>query len=156
MRSTISLKMVQKLRSDIEIREPRTEMEFEQYYDLRWRMLRKPWHQPQGSEKDEFEDSGIHIAAFLNGKIIGCGRGHFISSRQAQIRWMAVEDEYQGQSLGSRILKVLEEQLFKAGTTEIILKAREKAVNLYRKQGYEIFDEGELMFGEIRHYWMRK
>jgi len=148
--------MAPKLRSDIEIREPITGKEFEQYYDLRWRILRKPWKHPRGTEKDEFESDAIHIAVFLHGKIIGCSRGHFISSNQAQIRWMAVEEEYQEQGLGSRLLKVLEEKLFEAGAVEIILKAREKAVSLYKKQEYEIYKEGDVLFGEIKHYWMRK
>jgi len=139
-----------------EIRTPKTKVEFEQYYDLRWRILRKPWNKPRGTEKDEFENDGIHLAAFFNGEVIGCGRGHFTSKIQAQIRWMAVEKEFQGQGLGSRILKALEDKLFAIGANEIILKAREKAVNLYKKQGYEIFKEGEIMFGEIKHFWMRK
>jgi len=144
------------LRSDIEIRKPKTEQEFEQYYDLRWRILRKPWHQPIGTEKDELEDQSIHIAAFCENKIIGCGRGHFNTKSQAQIRYMAVEEKYQGQGLGSRLLKVLEKKLFKAGAKEINLKAREQAVSLYKKQGYVIYNEGKIMFGEIKHYWMRK
>jgi len=148
--------MALKLRSDIEIREPKTEQEFEQYYDLRWRILREPWKQPRGTEKDEFESDAIHIAVFLNRNIIGCGRGHFISSNQAQIRWMAVEEKYQDQGLGSSILKVLEDKLSASGATEIILKAREKAVSLYKKQGYTIQKEGEVLFGEIKHFWMRK
>ena len=139
-----------------EIRTPKTESEFEQYYDLRWRILRKPWNKPRGTEKDEFENDGIHLAAFFNGEVIGCGRGHFTSKIQAQIRWMAVEKEFQGQGLGSRILKALEDKLFAIGANEIILKARENAVTLYKIQGYKIFKEGEIMFGEIKHFWMRK
>ena len=139
-----------------EIRTPKTKVEFEQYYDLRWQILRKPWNRPRGTEKDEFEDRSIHLAAFLNGEVIGCGRGHFVTPYKAQIRWMAVEEEYQGQGLGTRLLKALEAKLFSAGAEEIVLKARENAVNLYTKQGYIIFKEGEMMFGEIKHFWMRK
>ncbi len=96
------------------------------------------------------------MAAFLKDQIIGCGRGHFNLKEQAQIRWMAVEEKYQDQGLGSRLLKALEVKLFKAGAIKIILKARENAVPLYKKHGYKIYKEGEILFGEIKHFWMRK
>ena len=141
---------------NIEIRKPRTAEEFEHYYDLRWKILRQPWNQQKGSEKDDIEEASIHIAAFHNDKIVGCGRGHFNSTRQAQIRWMAVDDAFQGFGLGKRILAELEERLFAAGAKEIILKAREKVVPLYLKKGYMIYKKGELLFGEIKHFWMKK
>ncbi len=36
---------------EIEIRSPKTELEWVNYYDLRYRILRQPWNQPIGSEK---------------------------------------------------------------------------------------------------------
>ena len=140
----------------LEIREPQTELEFKQYYQLRWEILRKPWNQPKGSEKDDKEADSIHLAVFFDDKLVGCGRGHFNTSNQAQIRYMAVDESFRQHGIGTRILKELEKRLIKKGAKEIILKAREKAVPLYKRQGYEVFDEGEIMFGEIMHYWMRK
>ena len=144
------------MRSDIEIREPKTKLEFEKYYDLRWWILRKPWNQPKGSEQDEMDEDSIHVMAINGEKVIGCGRGHLNSKVQSQIRYMAVEEKYQGKGLGSRLLLVLEEKFYAVGVEEIILKAREKAVSLYEKQGYKIFLDGEILFGEVKHYWMRK
>ena len=60
----------------VEIREPKDNSEFEAYYDLRWRILRKPWGQERGSEKDELEEEAFHVIAVDNGRIIGGGRGH--------------------------------------------------------------------------------
>jgi len=144
------------LRSDIEIRKPETKQEFEQYYNLRWQILRQPWSQPKGSEQDEIDKNSTHFMAIIGNRIIGCGRGHFNSDTQAQIRYMAVDESFQGQGIGLRILKTLEDYLTGNGAKEIILKAREKAVPFYEKQGYEIFEEGKFLFGEIKHYWMRK
>ena len=141
---------------NIKISEPKTPQQFKAYYALRWLILRKPWNQPPGTEKDELEEKSIHLIAVLNNKVIGCGRGHFITPAQAQIRWMAVAVAYRESGVGTEILKELEKRLIKKGAEEIILKAREKAVSLYEKQGYEIYDDGEIMFGEIMHYWMRK
>ena len=41
--------------SKITIIEPQTPKEFEAYYLLRYEVLRKPWKQPFGSEKDDME-----------------------------------------------------------------------------------------------------
>ena len=144
------------MRSDIEIQKPKTEQEFKKYYNLRWRILRKPWNQPKGSEQDETDDDSIHIMAVIGDKVIGCGRGHFNSTIEAQIRYMTVDESFKGKGIGLRILKALEEELTDNGAEDIILKAREEAVSFYKKQGYEIYKEGEMLFGEIRHYWMRK
>ena len=144
------------MRSDIEIRKPETKQEFKKYYNLRWRILRKPWSQPKGSEQDEMDEESIQFMAIIGDKVIGCGRGHFNSREQTQIRYMAVDNSFQGQGIGLRILKALEEELTKNGAKEIILKARENAVSLYEKQGYEVYKKGEILFDEIKHYWMRK
>ena len=39
---------------------PQTSEEFEQYYQLRWEILRQPWHKALGSEQDELEQQSIH------------------------------------------------------------------------------------------------
>ena len=40
--------------------EPQTPEEFKQYFSLRYEILRKPWGQPKGSERDEGEETSIH------------------------------------------------------------------------------------------------
>ena len=138
------------------IKEPKTEEEFEQYYDLRWRILRKSWNQPRESEKDEKENESIHIMAIFEGKVIGCGRGHFNSPTEAQIRYMAVEEGFQGKGVGTKILNDLERKLIEKGAKTIILNARENAVNFYQKHNYKIIDKGHALFNVIKHYKMRK
>ena len=39
----------------MEFRSPNTDLEFEAYYELRWRVLRKPWGQARGTEHDEYD-----------------------------------------------------------------------------------------------------
>ena len=69
-----------------ELRSPEGPDEFDQYYDLRWRILRAPWQQPRGSEQDEWEDEAVHVAAFISGKLVGTGRLHRTADDRAQIR----------------------------------------------------------------------
>ncbi len=61
-----------KEKSEMIIKEPKTKVEFEQYYDLRWRILRQPWNRPRESEKDEKEENSIHIMVVHNDRVIGC------------------------------------------------------------------------------------
>ena len=140
----------------MKIKEPKTKTDFEKYYQLRWKMLRKPWHQPKGSERDISDKDSLHIMAVENGEVIGCGRGHLNSEEHAQIRYMAVAEEFQRKGIASEILKELERRLIANGAKEIILKSRETAVLLYEKNGYKIYKVGEILFGEIKHFWMKK
>jgi ribosomal protein S18 acetylase RimI-like enzyme len=140
----------------MKVRKPRTKKEYQKYYDLRWRILRKPWNQPRGSEKDELEGQSIHLMACEKGKPLGVGRVHFNSSKEAQIRYMAVEEGLQGKGVGTIILKELEKSAKKKGTNHIILNARESAVGFYKKQGYRIVGKASTLFGVIPHYKMRK
>ena len=93
----------------MELIEPRTPEEFELYYDLRWRILREPWNQPRGSEKDDLEESSYHrMVVNEKRKILGVGRIQINSSEEAQIRYMAIGDGYQNKGIGRLILQSLE------------------------------------------------
>ncbi len=138
------------------VREPKTEKEYQKYFDLRWRILRKPWNQPRGSEKDELEGQSIHLMACEKGKVVGMGRVHFNSPKEAQIRYMAVEEDLQRKGVGTRVLRELEERAERKGADHIILNARESAVGFYKKHGYRIVGKAHTLFGVIPHYKMRK
>jgi len=136
--------------------EPKTEEEFEKYYDLRWRILRKPWNQPRGSEKDDLEKDSIHIMVLEGSEVIGVGRGHFNSKDEAQIRFMAVEDNQQKKGVGKAIVSELEKRLREKKAKYIVLNARESAADFYKKQGYRIVEKGHTLFVSIPHFKMRK
>ena len=139
------------------IKKPETEKEFSDYYELRWRVLREPWQQPKGSEKDELEDESFHVMAVdENNKIIGVGRLHFNTETDAQIRYMAVAPEYEKQGIGTLILEALEKHVKKNSDKTIVLHARENAVGFYQKKGYESLEKSHLLFGTILHYRMDK
>ena len=139
------------------VKQPQTDSEIEQYYDLRWRMLRKPWQQPRGSERDEHEDEAIHVIAIDNkNRVIGAARLHQTDEVSAQIRYMAVEDDRQNQGIGKALLLYLEKQAIARGMRVINLNAREKYLGFYIKQGYVITDPGHVLYGEIRHQQMQK
>ena len=142
----------------MKIIEPNSSAEFEQYYNLRYEVLRKPWLQPKGSEKDDGDKSSIHrmIIDESNGKAVAVGRLQFNTSEEAQIRYMAVSDNYQLKGYGNIIIKTLEEIALNKGIRNIILQARENALKFYWKNGYEIIEKSYLLFDEIQHWLMVK
>ena len=142
----------------MKIIEPNSSAEFEQYYNLRYEVLRKPWLQPKGSEKDDGDKSSIHrmIIDESNGKAIAVGRLQFNTSEEAQIRYMAVSDNYQLKGYGNIIVKTLEDIALNKGIRNIILQARENALKFYWKNGYEIIEKSYLLFDEIQHWLMVK
>ena len=142
----------------MKIIEPNSSAEFEQYYNLRYEVLRKPWLQPKGSEKDDGDKSSIHrmIIDESNGKAVAVGRLQFNTSEEAQIRYMAVSDNYQLKGYGNLIIKTLEDIALNKGIRNIILQARENALKFYWKNGYEIIEKSYLLFDEIQHWLMVK
>ena len=140
----------------MEVRSPKTKKEFEKYYDLRWRILRAPWNQPRGTEKDDLEDKSIHIMVYNRGKVLGVGRAQFNSSEEAQIRYMATEEDYQGKGLRGKVLEELEKRIKEKKVEYIVLNARENAIHFYEKHGYHAIGKAPTMFGVIKHKKMRK
>ena len=142
----------------MEIIEPNTSTEFKIYYNLRYDVLRKPWFQPKGSERDDGDETSLHrmIIDKPNGKAVAIGRLQFNTIEEAQIRYMAVSDDYQGMGYGSKIVKVLENIAREKGNRKIILQSRENAVKFYEKNGYKIIEKSYLLFDKIQHWLMEK
>ncbi|WP_019026490.1 bifunctional GNAT family N-acetyltransferase/hotdog fold thioesterase [Colwellia piezophila] len=138
-------------------RSPKNAVEFEQYYQLRWQILRQPWNQPLGSERDNLEQASFHRMIFdENNNVLAVGRLEQSDQFSAQIRFMAVSAEAQGQGLGQQIMKSLEHQARKLGITKITLNARENALAFYQRLGYVSHGFSHLLFDEINHFSMSK
>jgi GNAT superfamily N-acetyltransferase len=136
---------------------PETAEEFERYFDLRWRVLRAPWDQPRGSERDELESQCLHLLA-LSGRGIAMGIGRLQLNRpgEAQIRYMAVDAPFRGRGVGTRILQALEEEARSWGASRLVLDARIESSGFYRRHGYRDDGEGHRLFGRIDHRRMSK
>ena len=142
----------------IRILAPATSEEFESYYNLRWQVLREPWGQTKGSERDKEDEVSHHrmIIDETTGDAVAVGRLQINSKDEAQIRYMAVAEGYQGQGLGSKIVTELEDIALDKGASRIILEARSNAVQFYQSNGYEILEKTHLLFDEIQHWLMKK
>lgn len=147
---------MQSARIQLTLREPVTGEDFEQYYALRWKVLREPWDQPRESEKDEFESGAIHLMAWSEGTLVGVGRLHFTSPTEAQIRYMAVEEDRRNRGVGAEILAELEKRARERGATSVVLNARDRAVCFYEEHGYRTTGKASSLFGSVDHWAMRK
>ena len=140
-----------------QIKQPVTEEEFKDYFHLRWKLLRAPWNQPEGSETDDIEDQCFHLMAVdAKKKVIGIARLQFNSAIEAQIRYMAIASAFERKGIGRELVNTLEQQAKSTSHKKIILDAREQAVDFYKKLGYEITGESYLLFDLIQHYRMQK
>ena len=145
------------MKKQILISTPVTPAEFEAYYLLRWQVLRKPWGQPKGSEKDELENTSFHLMAVIeSGKICGVCRLDFIDDSTGQIRYMAVRPDMQGQGVGHGLIEKAELHAQEKGLHRIFLHSRASACDFYKQQGYTILEKSYLLFNEIQHFNMEK
>lgn len=138
------------------IRTPETEKEWEDYFDLRYRVLRKPLNQPIGSERNEGDATGIHFALFDNGKIRAIARLDQSGEKTSQVRFVAVETDQQGSGFGRMIMEAAEEQAKKDGAVKMILHARDYAVDFYLKLNYTLLEPSYKLFDVLQHYLMEK
>lgn len=137
---------------------PETAQEWEQYYQLRYTVLREPWGQLKGSEVLQDEDKTDHAMVIDSEthEIVGVARMQINTPTQGQVRCVAVAPHVQGKGVGKLLMKYMEELAQQKGIKEIILDARENAVKFYLSIGYEIFEDSYLLFGKIQHWKMKK
>ncbi len=139
------------------ISQPSSKKEFEQYYHLRWKILRQPWGQVEGTEKDDIENQCFHVMAMnQDNEVIGAARLQFNSRTEAQIRYMAVAEKFTRKGVGKELVNALEQHAKSASYKIITLDAREPAVGFYKKLEYKIVKKSYLLFDVIQHYKMQK
>ncbi len=141
---------------DIEIRLPETEEEWEDYYDLRYRILRKPLNQPKGSERDAGDETGIHFALYEDSELKAIARLDEVDMDVAQTRYVAVEENEQGKGYGKLIMYAVEQEAAEKLYTKMILHARDYAVDFYLNLGYMLIEPSYKLFDVLQHYLMEK
>ena len=140
----------------IEIRSPKTELEWDVYYDLRYRVMREPLQKPRGSEKNEGDALGQHFALYENGILQAIARLDTSEPRIAQVRFVAVELTTQGKGFGKLIMIAVEKKAKEDGNSKMILHARDYAVKFYEKLDYTLLGESYKLFDILQHYLMEK
>ena len=124
--------------------------------DLRYDILRKPWNKPKETATDEFEEQSLNAYIEDQGNIIACGRLQNNGNGIGQIRYMAVDNNFQGKGLGKLILNKLEQEAQAMGIDTIELQARENALMFYKANGYTVKETSFKLWDIIQHYLMTK
>ena len=89
------------------------------------------------ASKKSFGKAKLSLIIEENGKIIGVLKGKILSKSTLKVSTLFIAIRYQKKGFGSKLLKKVENNARKIGIQKIILKANPKAVNFYRKLGYE-------------------
>lgn len=119
------------------LKSPENKDEWERYLLFRWEMLRKPLGMSMDSLADSIEKESFHLMGIdEDGNVIASGRVHFNTSDEAQIRYMAVDDNFKRQGIGSEIVTELERYALSKRAVTITLNARENAISFYLSLGY--------------------
>lgn len=140
----------------IEIRRPITPKEWDNYYDMRYNVLRKPLNQPLGSERNDGDLSGRHFALYDNQILRAIARLDKADDGISQVRFVAVHPDSQGKGYGRKIMKAVEEISIKAGNKKMILHARDYALDFYLRLGYVKIEKSYKLFDVLQHYLMEK
>jgi len=136
---------------------PVSEQDFAQYFELRWKMLRKPWNYPFGSEKDEYEQVSQHrMIRNKQGEVVAVGRVHMNSSEEAQVRHIAVDKEYQGKGLATLVLSSLEAVAREEGAVRMVTNSRQVSIPFFESAGFEIEKEASNELGKLKRQQMVK
>ncbi len=114
--------------------------------ELRFRVLREPLGRPRESVTFPFEAQSLHLVAVESpGAVVGCVLFHPDSAEGeppgGRLFQMAVHPRLQGQGLGVRLVRTLEEALRRQGYVRVHLHAREGVVPFYERLGYRTCGE---------------
>lgn len=136
---------------------PSTPEEVAQYFQLRWEVLREPFNRPKGSEQDEYDQVSEHCMLLDPKKRpIGVGRLHFNSPEEAQIRFMAVTPNLQGEGHGVRIIQHLELRARDQGANRVIINSRDTTLGFYLKCGYQLKEEADTVQSPMAEHQLVK
>ena len=143
--------------SSFHVKKAHTPAELDAIIQLRCKILRDPWNQPAETATDQLEQSSVNaFIADEQGTAIACGRLQENENKVGQVRFMAVDTNYQGKGLGKLILNFLEDEAKQLELKTVELQARENALEFYKSCGYVIKEKSFLLWGQIQHYLMDK
>ena len=82
----------------------------------------------------------LYYVLLFNEKIVGCGRINFAKNKTiGKISWDILHPEYQGKSLGTRLLEYRIEKLESIKSVQkITVRTSQVAYQFYEKQGFEL------------------
>ncbi|NES70178.1 MAG: GNAT family N-acetyltransferase [Okeania sp. SIO2D1] len=138
---------------EFQIRLIQNQQEKDAMYYQRWLVLRAPINMEIGTEKDEYEDSALHIIAVYEQKIIGSARLREMSQELGSIAYLCVLPEFQSQGIGTALIKKIIEIAKEKQLKNLRVMTRLTASKFYKRIGF--IETGEpFQFLDIPHQFM--
>ena len=140
------------------VKVPKTREDFKAYYDLRYRVLRKPWGQPKDTEKDDYEPISMHFMAVdeENGKIVGAIK---MFEKEPGVGWishLAVDQAYQKKGIGALLMQTVENKAREKGYQTVGCMSRLNTTAYFEKKGFQTAGLPTNYFGTTQVMWMEK
>ncbi|MGB1539654.1 MAG: GNAT family N-acetyltransferase [Rickettsiales bacterium] len=128
---------------------------YEQMFELRDAVLRRPFGRALTTEDRERDKERIHVAVLEGDRVIATASICYLADGQTQFRQVAVAEAGQKTGAGRQLMAYAEQIALNAGYTKALVHARNTAIEFYQRIGYvgegDLFDENG-----IPHWLMRK
>lgn len=111
---------------------------------------------PKKDEFDEYDTIALHVAAYIDGRVVGAARFRTLDDGIAKFERICVLEQYRKYGVGK---KLIEELTNIAGEMEIKivkLHAQTRARGFYEKLGFKVASEDVFMEDGIPHILMLK
>lgn len=139
------------------IKTPTTHDDFKAYYALRYRVLREPWGQPKGTEKDDYEPISEHFMAIdEKGHVVGVVKLYQKSDCIGYISHLAVAPDCQHQGIGHLLLETVERRARERGFCALATMARATATVYFERYGFHVAGVPTPHLGTTHLVWMEK
>ncbi len=142
----------------ITIRPPATKDDFKAYYALRYHVLRQPWGQARGTEKDDYEPLCQHWMAVdeQTGEVVGVIKWMEMDPGVAWLSHLAIAPERQKQGIGRLLVQAVEDAARKKGCRVIGANAHLNSTDYFEKLGFRIVGLPGHYFSTVQVVWMEK
>lgn len=142
----------------IQIKTPQTREEYKAYYDLRYRILRQPWAQARGTEKDDYEPISHHFMAVDtdSGEVVGVIKIYEKEPGVGCFSHMAVAGVRQRQGIGKLLMDAVEAYANETGYARLGCYSRLNTTLYFEKVGFRIAGLPTHYFGTTQVVWMEK
>ena len=122
---------------------------------LRYHILRIPLGLTFSKDDLAKDEDDVHIGIFDKDVILGSLILTDTGDGTIKMRQVAVDEKYQGQGLGQKLVEYADSYARDKGYKLIHCNARDVAKSFYLKQGYKLVGDEFTEVG-IKHYYMEK
>lgn len=130
-------------------------LDYRETVGLRYKILRRPINLEYTPAQLNDEKNDFHLGCYLDGRLVGCLMMTPQSEAVVKMRQFAVEGYCQRRGIGRTLIGFAEAWARARGFSQIMMHARETALEFYAKLGYACVSERYLEV-TLPHFTMEK